>query len=489
VPNRISKTLRDWAAFRAGIPPVLAAFAENERRDRRALEALQVERLKNVLVHADENVPFWRRRFARYGVRPEAVRSLADLRALPPLEERDLRDVGADLLAGGKPDPSWLAAHGLGEERAKIAVWLDGRARRERLADELRHVGWLGLDWRAPRAALAGRSDGGEALPKDGGKLKARLLSGVWLHPARAEAEGETFFENALAAKAELLTGPPGALLRLPEIDPQADGVTTFRPSAVIAWGECLGDDRRARIEERLQTPVYEAYRTRELGEIAFECDARNGLHVSMERVAIDFVRDGRTVPDGEDGEIYLTALDNRSMPLFRYRIGDVGVRIPEKTCPCGRTSERILLTDGRASELVTSPAGQRIHGEWFEWLLEGMPGVSAWRVVQERPEHLTLEVVRGGGWKEENVAKLRAAVAEVDAALVLDVRAVDAIYVRTDGRRSAVASRAPLSWDPPTPAKPATVPAAPADAAAETAAAASATPAESETETAAGPA
>jgi phenylacetate-CoA ligase len=296
---------------------------------------------------------------------------------------------------------------------------------------------------------LAGRDESGEALPKDGGRLKASLLGGVWLHPARAEAEGDTFLERAVAAHAELLVGPPSALLRLPVAKSDAANAPgEFTPRAVQAWGECLGDERREALGEALDAPVYEAYRTRELGEIAHECEERNGLHVSMERAAIEFVRDGRVVPDGEDGEMFVTPLDNRAMPLFRFRIGDIGCRIPEKTCPCGRTSERILITDGRASELVTSPAGLRIHGDWFEWLLEDGPGIADWSVVQYRPGHVFLEVVRSGGWREECVADLRGVVAQADAALELDVRAMDAIPVRTDGRRALIVSHVPISWD-----------------------------------------
>jgi phenylacetate-CoA ligase len=90
----LNRTLRSFAAFRAGAPALFRAYAANEARDRRALEALQVERLKALLLHAGESIPFWRRRFARFGIRPEHVRSIHDLALLPPLEDRDRRDLG-----------------------------------------------------------------------------------------------------------------------------------------------------------------------------------------------------------------------------------------------------------------------------------------------------------------------------------------------------------------------------------------------------------
>lgn len=438
--------LRTIAAYRAGAPALFRAFAANERRDRRALAAFQVERLKTLLVHAGETVPFWRRRLARFAVHPEVVRSIQDLAALPPLDDRDRRDFGRELLAGAAPEVGWLETRGLAAPTPSPALWLDPVARRERQVDELRHVGWTGLDWRTPRAEILGRTETGDALPVASGRLRSALRGGVWLHPARLAEEGAAFAARAARAGAELLVGPPSALLAF------AAGAGAwsrpFRPRAVQAFGECLGEERRARLQAAFGVPVFDAWRVRELGEAAHECEARAGLHVSMERVLVEVLRDDRPVPDGEDGELVVTALDGRAQPLLRWRTGDVGCRIPEPTCPCGRTSERILVTEGRAAELVTSPGGTRIHGDWFEWLLEAMPGVRDWRVVQARDASLTLDVVADPEWLVAHEGALRAALADVDRGFVVAVRRVEAIDPAPDGRRRAVVSAAPLTWD-----------------------------------------
>ena len=442
----LTRTLRSFAAFRAGAPALFRAFAANEARDRRALEALQVERLKALLVHAGESIPFWRRRFARFGIRPEHVRSVADLAVLPPLEDRDRRDLGRELLAGTSPDPSWLELEGLEASNGvrAPALWLDTAARRERQVDELRHVGWMGLDWRMPRAELVGRAESGTPLPPSGGTLRAGLRGGVWLHPRRIAEEGDAFAERAVRAGAELLVGPPSALLAFAA----AAGGPGFRPRAIQSSGECLGEERRARLEEAYGVPAYDAWRTRELGEAAHECDAKNGLHVTMERVLLEILRDGKPVPDGEEGEIVATALDGRAQPLLRWKTGDIGCRVPEPLCACGRTSERILLTDGRASALVTSPAGTRIHSDWFEWLLDSIDGVADWRVVQDRTGALAIDVVPTDAWTDAHAAGIRSTLLDVDPRFVVDVRRVGDLPASADGRRSQVVSAAPLVWD-----------------------------------------
>ena len=231
--------------------------------------------------------------------------------------------------------------------------------------------------------------------------------------------------------------------------DPTASGTAPFRPKVVQSWGECLGDERRARLETALGAPVFDVYRAAEFGELAHQCERRDGLHVTMERALLEFVQGDTPVADGKDGEMLITALDNLAMPLFRYRIGDVGCRIPTAVaCGCGRTSERILVTDGRAATLVTSPSGQRVHPDWFEWLFEAIPGVLDWRVKQDTSADLALSYVPGVAWRDDAEPWIREAITGLDPAFLVTLERADALPTRADGRRERVESRVPLSWN-----------------------------------------
>jgi phenylacetate-CoA ligase len=227
-----------------------------------------------------------------------------------------------------------------------------------------------------------------------------------------------------------------------------ASGVARFRPRAVQSWGECLTEERRERLETALGAPVFNLYKTHEFGELAQDCRERSGLHVTMERALVEFVHGDRAVPDGVDGEILVTPLDNLAMPLFRYRVGDVGCRIPgSQACGCGRTSERILLTDGRASSLVTSPSGERVHPDWFEWLFENVPGVLDWRVTQPAAQDLRLTIVPGVAWRADAEPWLRQTLAELDDGFRVALTTAETLPVRPDGRRERVHSSVPLRW------------------------------------------
>src|SRR5688572_33280217 len=64
----IPRALKSIEALKAGAPAVLSAYAKNETSDPRALRTLQDERLRRLVLHASEHIPFWKRRFARYGI-------------------------------------------------------------------------------------------------------------------------------------------------------------------------------------------------------------------------------------------------------------------------------------------------------------------------------------------------------------------------------------------------------------------------------------
>lgn len=446
----LPRTLKSFAALRAGALSRVAKLEQNETSDPRAQKAEQDQKLRALVLHASEHVPFWRRRFARYSIRPSEVRALADLAALPPLEDKDLVDFADELLIGGTPDPAWHVVRALDEPRRRVSI--DGEARRQRLADELRHVRWMGLDWRTPRALLSGRDEKGSALAGVSGRLRSSLRSGVWLQPALADEDAvRRFVGEAAACGAEALMGNPSALERVAdaiETGAAARGKAPFRPRVVQSWGECLTREIRERLTTALGAPVFDCYRTLALGELAHECAERDGLHVSTDRVALEFVRDGAPVDDGDDGEILVTPLDNFAMPMFRYRVGDVGCRFPARAmCACGRTSERMAVTDGRASALLTSPGGQRVHPDWFDWLFEEIPGVLDWRVCQESPAALTVAIVPGAAWTDDAFTWIEGALREIDPAFVVTLERVDALPTRPDGRRVRVHSTAPLAW------------------------------------------
>ena len=96
-----------------------------------------------------------------------------------------------------------------------------------------------------------------------------------------------------------------------------------------MSTGESLEPFHREIFREAFNAETFNMYGTREVGNIACECDCHEGLHIAMETSLVEVVDQGRPVADGTEGEIIVTDLTNYGFPMIRYAIEDFGCRLP----------------------------------------------------------------------------------------------------------------------------------------------------------------
>ena len=117
-------------------------------------------------------------------------------------------------------------------------------------------------------------------------------------------------------------------------------------------WTEGL----RAALEAAFGCRAYDTYGLSEIvgPGVAGECEARAGLHVCDDHFLPEVIdpATGAVLPPGQEGELVLTTLTKRAIPMVRYRTGDVTTLIREP-CACGRTSVRIARIKGRSDDML----------------------------------------------------------------------------------------------------------------------------------------
>ncbi len=450
-PTPVVRVTRAVNLRARGILPLVAEALALERRPRAEIDAVVVAKLRALLGHAARHVPFHAARQRAAGIDEARLRSIADLAALPPLTKADLRDCGEALLSGGRVDPSWIRNASGGSTGAPVVFHQDAAYHRRMLADQARHVTWMGLPWWSPRAFVWGADRDSRAHVGWQGRLRDAATGTLFLNTFRARDADYAAFARACAADdVPLVIGYASSLEHFARAITAERGRgrgLAWAPRAVQSSAERLTPAMRDQIERAFQAPAFDRYGSREVGNAAHECTAHTGLHVSMERVIVEVVREGRTVADGEEGELLVTVLDNVAEPLIRYAIGDVGRKLPGPPCPCGRAYERIEITAGRSSDLFTTPAGRRVHGEYFTHLFYGLDGVAAFRIVQETRERLVLELVRGPAWRGDEVDSVLDGIRDLDPAFRTEVRMVEEIPVSASGKRSFTTSKVPVEW------------------------------------------
>ena len=155
--------------------------------------------------------------------------------------------------------------------------------------------------------------------------FEQRAMARVNLHPAawRAQGNREAFLRDA---DPQVVTGNPTSLAELLTL---ADAV---RPLAIFSGAMALSAGLRTALEEAFACPVFDVYGLHETRQIAVRLDD-GPFRVLDRRVLVEVLEpDGDPVPDGEVGEIVVTAGENPLLPLVRYRCGDFGrlVRLPD---------------------------------------------------------------------------------------------------------------------------------------------------------------
>ncbi len=156
-------------------------------------------------------------------------------------------------------------------------------------------------------------------------------------------------------------------------------GISVPSVTKALVSGEAFPPSLRDWLAER-GIAAYQCYATADLGLIAYETEAREGL-VLDEQVIVEIVRPGTgdPVPEGEVGELVVTTL-NPDYPLVRFGTGDLSAILPG-TCPTGRTNARIKGWMGRADQ-TTKVRGMFVHPKQVAEVVRRFPQIAKARLV-----------------------------------------------------------------------------------------------------------
>lgn len=406
------------------------------------IEALQLGALRRLLRHSYDNVPFYRARLDDAGMRPEDVRELADLRRLPILDRAEVRRAGATRASTAEPLPTITkATSGSSGEPLKIAY--DRGSENWRQATKLRGYAWAGHKVGVKTIHYWGLSPVPDGFK--GAKIRAdrRLRQERWINC-------NTRSNDDLAAVArEIERDPPDVLVCFSQAAADlarfvnARGARRWPDLHVVCAAERLFPSDREEIVKAFGPHVFETYGSREVMLVAAECEAHDGLHLSMENLLVEIVvREGgreRPAEKGETGEVIITDLHNYGMPFLRYASGDLAVWRGREGCPCGRNLLRIGPVEGRVSETLLDADGGRISGLLFAvaFTMKGQALRGA-QVVQHKDRSVTIRV-ECDELAPEVEADLRAYIEPYLRGLPLAFERVDALALDPSGKRRQV--------------------------------------------------
>jgi phenylacetate-CoA ligase len=171
------------------------------------------------------------------------------------------------------------------------------------------------------------------------------------------------------------------------------NGIDRIRPKGLMASGEVLDAPTRKYLEAVFNCPVFERCGAVEIGTIFWQCTQRESPHIN-DLVLLEVVRNNEPVGPGEVGDIVITGLGNYVMPFIRYRLGDRGI-LDEGLCSCGRSLPLLKSMEGRSMDHLSFQNGRTISPKTIMTVIQSTPGVSRYRVVQESPNNVTIELMK----------------------------------------------------------------------------------------------
>ena len=196
----------------------------------------------------------------------------------------------------------------------------------------------------------------------------------LWLDPSddyschiqlRINERSETFAAELLpvldALSPAIVTAKPSTL----ELCQTSDRCCPFPAEACVVSGSKLSPELRESLMQNLNRPLVEAYGLTEFGIVASECPARNGLHVDGDVIPEIINEEGEALPPNTVGNLVLTSLRNKVMPLVRYKTGDLAI-LDHGACACGRKTPRLKKLVGRVLPLFQLPSGSRVSATRF---------------------------------------------------------------------------------------------------------------------------
>src|SRR3989475_4471568 len=403
----------------------------------------QRAQLAQTLGYASQHVPYYRRQWggpiaASPGDAPET------LAALPLLTKRVLQEASGELISERRPRRVTRKTTG-GSTGEAVTLLKD----REATAREMAAT-WLAFDWFGVRIGDRAIRFWGEPFTH---RRRLRFAAADFaMHRMRFSAFAfdtaslRRYWDRCLSYRPDYLYGYVSMLEAFARylLDGGIDG-RQLGLKLVVTTAEVLSEPQREHLRRAFGCPVQNEYGCGEVGPIAYECP-NEALHVMTEHLYVELVGpDGRPAGPRQSGEVVVTDLANRAMPLVRYRLGDFAVAGREP-CPCGRgfpTLERIW---GREYDFVETADGRRFHGEFFMYLFEEMRqrgiGVRQFQGVQHGPDDLAIALVSAEDPTAEQAAHLCHRIQQYLGSTRVAIARVDRLERARSGKMAVIVNR-----------------------------------------------
>jgi phenylacetate-CoA ligase len=387
---RVPSAMRGRSLSLSNAGSTLYSMLGHSHVGREQLVDFQNERLRRLVDHAYRYVPYYRGLFDRHGLKPQDIRTVEDLAAVPITSRSDMQALPVeDVVARHVKPGSLITRSSSGSTGRPFTVrrtWLEERVHG---AFRLRALRSLGLRASDKHCIVMGQWN--HQLRDH--QLIQRILATFGI-ARQSVVNGLQAPEDIVQILQELrpgvISGYPGVLARIAQTV-SGDKFRYPQLRFICTGGEVLTPLMRQQIQDGFSVPVYDTYGSIEFNLLAWECQTTGEYHSCDDGLIIELLRDGVPVADGERGEVVGTDLHSFAMPMIRYQLGDVATK-GSQTCPCGQPFSTIRSIQGRMIDYFVLPGNRVVHP--YEFGVIKVSWIREFQVTQESLNFIVMRVV-----------------------------------------------------------------------------------------------
>jgi phenylacetate-CoA ligase len=366
-----------------------------EKYDRAQIEALQREKLKNLLLHCIKNVPAYKDlSYLEPMIKEDPLEAL---QSFPVLTKKDFSKEPAKYISMTVDKSSLITYTTGGSTGLPIKFYVDRPTLEHYSAARLRDLSWHGIEIGDPCVMIWGSPIELNRYQSKLHRLKERLLRNIILISAYdlQPTKIVELVKMVDSYKPTYFYGYASALYVFANLMEKQNLTFASRFKGVVSTAETLSDEQRRVIEHAFCAPVINEYGAKDAGIIAYQCPNGN-MHVTEENLVLEVlgVKTNTRVEEGQSGLATITDLTNYSMPRIRYQLGDVVTLSNKKSCPCGIQLKILERVEGREDDVFVSQSGRLIHGIYWAHIVRNMKGIQQFQLIQHDLYNVTLRIV-----------------------------------------------------------------------------------------------
>jgi len=357
---------------------------------KKQIEEYQNKRLRELIKHAYENVPYYTNLFDALGLKPSDIKTKKDLKKIPFLTKEIIRNNYEELRANNFKNKSFVK-YTSGSTGSPMHFYLTKEDYSWIWAVEFRNWTRAGYNLGDKYVKLSLNND----RVKLSKQIQDRFMRCRYVYTLGMDENNiKRYIEHMIKYQPKIIYGYSSSLYILAKY--MEKNHITYNPNAVLTTAENLLPSTRRRLEKVFKCKVYDLYGCGGEGlNIAAQCE-KEKYHVNEEVVILEF----------EHNEILVTSLNNYAMPLIRYKPGDLVTS--GSNCDCKRNTLILKQINGRSTDVVITGRGDVMTTYFFTQFLEYIEGIEEFQIMQNNINNITIKIVKNDKYVKDTETKIK---------------------------------------------------------------------------------